>query len=415
MSSPSRRQLLQGGCLMLLLAGGSFAKGPGILAVRVWPAKDYTRVTIESDTALVTQTQFVADPPRLAVDLQGVELDSQLRELVGKVKSDDPFIQGARIGQFSADTVRLVLDLRQPVQPQVFNLPPVASVYSYRLVLDLYPAKAIDPLEDLIQKLHQSQPKKSETGDPIAEWLQKNNERPAVIAIDAGHGGEDPGAIGPTGAKEKDVVLAMAFKLQERINSTQIFTRHGPLSLRAYLTRDGDYFVPLHERVQKAQRVKAELFISLHADAFFTPQARGASVFALSQGAASSSAARWMAQQENRSDRIGGLSSIQVKDQQARFALFDMSTTHQINQSLKLGQAMLGEISKVGNLHKQEVEQAGFAVLKAPDIPSILVESAFISNPQEEMLLTSDAFQSNITQALLRGVQSYFKSDKSMS
>jgi len=232
-------------------------------------------------------------------------------------------------------------------------------------------------------------------------------DRFAVVAIDPGHGGEDPGAIGPNGTREKDVVLKIAQLLQERINKTVLKTKRGELPLRAFLTRDADFFLPLHVRVQKAQKVQADLFISLHADAFFTPQARGASVFALSQGAASSAAARWMANKENGADAIGGL-NIKVQDQNVQRALLDMSTTAQINDSLKLGNEMLGQIRRVGKLHKSQVEQAGFAVLKAPDIPSLLVETAFISNPEEEALLISPAYQNQLADALMRGIENYF-------
>ena len=232
-------------------------------------------------------------------------------------------------------------------------------------------------------------------------------DRFAVVALDPGHGGEDPGAIGPNGTREKDVVLQIANRLRERINKTVLKTRRGDLPLRAFMTRDADFFLPLHVRVQKAQQVQADLFISLHADAFFTPQASGASVFVLSQGAASSAAARWMANKENGADAIGGL-NIKVQDQHVQRALFDMSTTAQINDSLKLGVEMLSQIRRVGKLHKPQVEQAGFAVLKAPDIPSLLVETAFISNPQEEALLLSETYQNQLADALLAGIENYF-------
>ena len=237
--------------------------------------------------------------------------------------------------------------------------------------------------------------------------VQGQTDRLVVIALDPGHGGEDPGAVGPAGTREKDVVLQIAHRLRERINATTIQGRNGKLAMRAYMTRDADFFVPLHVRVQKAQRVQADLFVSIHADAFFTPTAGGASVFALSQGAASSSAARWMAAKENKADLVGGL-NIGVQDAQVKHALFDMSTTAQINDSLQLGGAMLGEIRQVGRLHKPKVEQAGFAVLKAPDIPSVLVETAFISNPEEEARLRSDTFQEQLADALMRGIRNYF-------
>ena len=441
-----RRQLLQASGVVLLLGRAQLAWGANILAVRVWPAVEYTRVTIESDTLLKVTHTFVANPPRLALDIEGIELNAALRDLVGKVRNDDPFITGVRIGQFNPTTVRLVLELRQPVKPQVFALAPVQagqSNFQHRLVLDLYPSQEADPLEALIaERLMGDKPMPGKDKDALGEMVASHQKPPAgfsptppsvqpsstlpsavapsvneksadktdrfaVVAIDPGHGGEDPGAIGPKGTREKDVVLQIAQLLQERINKTVLKTKRGDLPLRAFLTRDADFFLPLHVRVQKAQKVQADLFISLHADAFFTPQARGASVFALSQGAASSAAARWMANKENGADAIGGL-NIKVQDQNVQRALLDMSTTAQINDSLKLGNEMLGQIRRVGKLHKPQVEQAGFAVLKAPDIPSLLVETAFISNPEEEALLINPAYQNQLADALMRGIENYF-------
>ena len=441
-----RRQLLQASGVVLLLGRAQLAWGASILAVRVWPAVEYTRVTIESDTLLKVTHTFVANPPRLALDIEGIELNAALRDLVGKVRNDDPFITGVRIGQFTPTTVRLVLELRQPVKPQVFALAPVQagqSNFQHRLVLDLYPSQEADPLEALIaERLMGDKPMPGKDKDALGEMVASHQKPPTgfsptpppaqpsstlppavapsiheksadktdrfiVVALDPGHGGEDPGAIGPKGTREKDVVLKIAQLLQERINKTVLKTKRGDLPLRAFLTRDADFFLPLHVRVQKAQKVQADLFISLHADAFFTPQARGASVFALSQGAASSAAARWMANKENGADAIGGL-NIKVQDQHVQRALLDMSTTAQINDSLKLGNEMLGQIRRVGKLHKPQVEQAGFAVLKAPDIPSLLVETAFISNPEEEALLISPAYQNQLADALMRGIENYF-------
>ncbi len=428
--TPQRRQLLQASAVVLLLGRAHLAWGASILAVRVWPAVEYTRVTIESDTLLKVQHTFIANPPRLAVDIEGIELNAALRDLVGKVRNDDPFITGVRIGQFNPTTVRLVLDLRQPVKPQVFTLAPVQAGqanFQHRLVLDLYPNQEADPLEALIAERLMGDkpvPSKDALGDMVASHQKpatgmtetppvgsaasaEKTDRFVVVALDPGHGGEDPGAVGPNGTREKDVVLQIARLLQERINKTVLKTKRGDLPLRAFLTRDADFFLPLHVRVQKAQKVQADLFISLHADAFFTPQARGASVFALSQGAASSAAARWMANKENGADAIGGL-NIKVQDQHVQRALLDMSTTAQINDSLKLGNEMLGQIRRVGKLHKPQVEQAGFAVLKAPDIPSLLVETAFISNPEEEALLISASYQNQLADALMRGIENYF-------
>jgi N-acetylmuramoyl-L-alanine amidase len=422
-----RRDWLKASSLALMLGWADICRGASLLAVRVWPARDYSRVTLESDVALKTKYTFVPSPPRLAIDIEGLDLNPSIKEWVGKIKPDDPNITGVRVAQNSPGVVRMVFDLKQAVQPQVFALTPVGT-YQHRLVLDLYPSTPVDPLESWIAERTQS-------GDALSDWLNKNSsagsanaqapltpngqapstgqpavqappitDRLIVVAIDAGHGGEDPGAIGPNGTKEKDVVLQIALKLRDRINASQV--KGSPM--RAYLTRDADYFVPLHVRVQKARKVQADLFVSVHADAFFTPSAQGASVFALSHGAASSSAARWMASQENKADLIGGM-NFGVKDSQLQQALLDMSTSAQIKDSLNLGGAILREIGNVGRLHKPKVEQAGFAVLKAPDIPSVLVETAFISNPNEEAKLSDDHYQNTIADALVRGLQKYFE------
>ncbi|MES2687130.1 MAG: N-acetylmuramoyl-L-alanine amidase [Pseudomonadota bacterium] len=444
MSTPrgiNRRGALQMGSLVLLLGVQQIARGLTIMAVRVWPAKDYSRVTIESDAGLKTKYYFIAEPPRLAVDIEGIDLIPALRELVAKVKPDDPNIAGIRVGQNAPGVVRLVVELKQPMLPQVFSLQPVAA-YQHRLVFDLYPTKVADPLEALIAERlkDKSQPPAAPAADPLGDLIAKQTERPApagtppaaaaekppavaaapkapsetvgagagsrnktdrliIVALDPGHGGEDPGAIGPGGTREKDVVLQIALRLRDRINAVP--------NMRAYLTRDADFFVPLHIRVQKARRVQADLFISIHADAFFTPRPQGASVFALSEKGATSSAARWIADKENSADLVGGV-NVKAKDAQVQKALLDMSTTAQINDSLKLGGAMLGEIGSVGKLHKPRVEQAGFAVLKAPDIPSVLVETAFISNPDEEAKLRSETYQVQLADALMRGISSYF-------
>ena len=403
--SLQRRDALQFGSLILLLAGTDIAWGATILGVRVWPAQDYTRVTIESDGLLTAKPFFISSPPRLAVDIEGIELSPQLRELVGSVKSDDPFISGIRAGQYAPGVVRLVIDLKQNALPQVFNLPPIAA-YQHRLVFDLYPTQAIDPLLALIAEKEKDKAKPfspspsspttatpTRTVDPLGDLIAQQSTRPTtstststippttktiasradntpaipdistknpiktatdrliIIALDPGHGGEDPGAIGPAGTREKDITLSVALKLRQRINATTLQTRGGSSPMRAFLTRDGDFFVPLHVRVQKAQRVQADLFISIHADAFTVPTARGASVFALSQKGATSAAARYMAQKENSADAVGGI-SVQTKDAQVQRALLDKSTTAQINDSLELGSKVLGEIGSFAKLHK---------------------------------------------------------------
>jgi N-acetylmuramoyl-L-alanine amidase len=433
---PTRRALLRdAGSLVLLLGAHEIAFGATILAVRVWPAADYTRVTIESDTALAAKHFLAQNPQRIVVDVNGLELSPTLRELVGKVSSDDPYIAGVRVGQSQPRVVRLVIDLKQPIAPQVFTLDPVAA-YRHRLVFDLHPTAERDPLLALIEEKVAADPSvtsaeqaASAVADALGEFIGRVEQRPppvaaapapapasaasvpapaiprrrterlVIVALDPGHGGEDPGAVGPTGLQEKDVVLAVARRLRDRINAQP--------NMRAMLTRDGDFFVPLHERVRKARRVQADLFVSIHADAFIRPQARGASVFVLSESGATSVEARWLASKENAADLVGGV-NIKSRDAAVTRALLDMSTTAQIKDSLKLGDAVLGHLGKVGRLHKPRVEQAGFAVLKAPDVPSILVETAFISNPEEEKLLRDEGYRERLVEALMSGIARYF-------
>ncbi|MDP1692402.1 MAG: N-acetylmuramoyl-L-alanine amidase [Burkholderiaceae bacterium] len=432
-----RRALKQLSSLALLVQAPQRAWGAEVVAVRVWPAADYTRVTIESDVALVARHTLFNAPERLVIDIDGLELSPQLRELVGKVRADDPYIAGVRVGQFQARVVRLVIDLKQPAAPQVFTLAPVAA-YKHRLVFDLHPSQARDPLLALLRDKEQAEREAAsavrdalgefigrvESGQitkapspapapaaaappaqtpaprpPSAETIRKV-ERLIVVALDPGHGGEDPGALGRSGLKEKDVVLAVALQLRERINAQP--------GMRAFLTRDADYFVPLAERVKKARRVQADLFVSIHADAFITPAARGASVFALSSGAATSTAARWIASKENAADVVGGVNLKAGNDVNVLRTLLDMSTTAQIKDSLRVGHEVLGQLDRVGRLHKPRVEQAGFAVLKAPDIPSILVETAFISNPDEEAKLADPDYRKRLVEALGTGIKRYF-------
>ncbi len=427
-----RAALRSMGALCLSIGARGLAFGASIVAVRVWPAAEYTRVTIESDAPLAERHFMIGDPQRLVIDVDGLELSPALRELVGKVRADDPFIAGLRVGQNQPRVVRMVIDLKQPTAPQLFTLAPVAA-YQHRLVFDLYPKQERDPLlalirdkeqaeqqaardvqdalGDFIDKMHGRPPSpplaaaSAPPGPPVAVMLpppravQEKIDRLIIVAVDPGHGGEDPGATGPSGLHEKDVVLQIALQLRDRINAQP--------NMRAMLTRDADYFVPLHERVKKARRVQADLFVSIHADAFLTPAARGASVFALSERGASSTAARWMAERENAADLVGGV-NIKAQDKNVMRALLDMSTTAQIKDSMKLGDEVLGQIGKVGRLHKGSVEQAGFAVLKAPDVPSILVESAFITNPEEEAKLRDPGYQTRLVDALTTGIKRYF-------
>ncbi|MGU7781671.1 N-acetylmuramoyl-L-alanine amidase [Burkholderia sp. PU8-34] len=479
-----RRQILCAGAstLVLGLAVPRLALASSVLGVRVWPARDYTRVTIESDQPLQNTQQLLQGPDRLVVDLNGLDLDQALRDLVSKIAPNDPQIQSVRVGQYQPHVVRMVFDLKGSVKPQVFTLPPVGT-YKYRLVFDLYPAVPPDPLTDLIAQTERKEQQLNEatraqqvqpptalsgpTPPPVAShdnsdaFFQRFAQntpgsaaapsprtppaatggtpaapaKPAVkpppviarqddddggddtykftapksgkggtvrlltVAIDPGHGGEDPGAIGGSGTYEKHVALDIAKKLRAKIDAAP--------NMRAMMTRDADFFVPLNVRVQKARRVGADLFVSIHADAFTTPSASGSSVFALSDHGASSAAARWLANKENASDLIGGI-NIKTQDAAVSRALFDMSTTAQIRDSLRYGNYVLKEVGGINKLHKGSVEQAGFAVLKAPDIPSILVETAFISNPDEERRLNDDSYRDQMADAIFRGIKRYF-------
>ena len=389
-------------------AASSSASGQtSMLAVRVWPSRDYTRITLEHSESLKFSYLLVKDPERLVLDLEGIEFNSVLQNLPGKISDTDPYIKLIRAGRNKPGVVRLVIELKGEhgsVKPQVFTLNPVGE-YGHRLVLDLYPSEPPDPLMALLEKSRE-QPLKAESKpdghgkQAAASTSEKSTiSRLVTIVLDPGHGGEDPGAVGRGGSHEKDVTLSIARRLKAKIDAEE--------NMRSVLTRDGDYFIPLHQRVAKARRVQADLFVSVHADAFIKPTARGSSVFVLSEHGASSSAARWMAQRENAADLIGGV-NIGVKDPYLARTLLDLSQTATNTDSLKLGKAVLGELGNINTLHKGRVELAGFAVLKAPDIPSILVETAFISNPEEEKRLADEDYQDRMAEAILRGIKQYF-------
>jgi N-acetylmuramoyl-L-alanine amidase len=449
----SRRTVLKAGATLLLSVVAPIrAYAAQILAVRVWPAEDYTRVTLENDAVLKATHFIVKDPERMVVDIEGLELNPTLKSLVAKIQSNDPYIKQVRVGQNRPNVVRLVFDLKEEITPQVFTLPPAGN-YKHRLIFDLYPVKPVDPIAAMIEKgdwsndgkgkAEGSQPAKTEmpplkpgeadvaaaTPQPPKEQLealkpdlkedprtelrnelktaeaQAKGDKPGklvrmlTVVLDPGHGGEDPGASGKNGSREKDIVLSIAKRLKARIEEYP--------NMRVMLTRDGDYFVPLGTRVEKARKVQADLFVSIHADAFVQPSARGSSVFVLSEKGATSTAARWLADKENLADTIGGV-NVKNHDKQLASVLFDLSTTAQINDSMKLGSSVLGEIGGINRLHKGSVEQAGFAVLKAPDIPSILIETAFISNPEEEAKLLDERYQNQMADAIVKGIRRYF-------
>ena len=416
----ARRRLLKAGVAGVLAFDLHLAHSSAVAAVRVWPAKEYTRVTLELEEPLAHSHFLIEDPLRVVIDLQGVAVDPALRELVAKVIPSDPYISQVRVGQFDPQTMRLVFDLKQPVKPQVFTLAPVAQ-YKHRLVIDLYPTRPPDPLDLLIAQTEATaimrglamgespgsagrEPGKRELGRGGGRILPRKS-RPVVarlvtIAIDPGHGGEDPGAVGPRGTLEKDVVLAIASRVKAKLADEP--------NMRTYLTRDADFFVPLATRVTKARAIKADLFVSIHADAFIKPRARGSSVFVLSDRGATSVEARWLASKENSADLIGGV-NLRSRNKETAQLLMELMTTSQIRDSKKFAASVLSELGDIGTLHKPRVEQAAFAVLKAPDIPSILVETAFISNPEEELKLRSARYQDQLASAIVRGIRAYFK------
>ncbi len=387
-----------------------------VSAARVWPAADYTRVTLESAQPIRHQMLSLKNPERLVIDLENVALNAVLNGLADKISANDPYVKSVRVGQFKPGVVRLVFDLKAEVKPQAFTLAPVAG-YAHRLALDIYPLEPPDPLMAALGS-RERQPEAAALGTPAPAEARPAPEKPGArpaektarapsarpariitIAIDAGHGGEDPGARGSNGSWEKNITLAISRKLKERIDQEP--------NMRAIMMRDGDYFMSLGARVVKARRANADLFVSVHADAFTRPDAHGSSVFALSERGATSAAANWLARKENEADLIGGV-NLDVPDPYLKQTLLDLSQTATINDSLKLAKAVLGEIGGINKLHKNHVEQAGFAVLKSPDIPSILVETAFITNPDEERRLNNDAYQSKMAEAIFNGIKRYF-------
>jgi N-acetylmuramoyl-L-alanine amidase len=415
-----------------------------VSAVRVWPASEYTRITLESAQPIEYTVFTTRNPDRLVVDMEGVELGKQLRALPERIDPNDPYIARARVALNRPGLVRLVLEVKSEIKPQAFSLKPIGE-YAHRLVIDVYPAHPSDPLQALVDQLernkqpepapsitmdestaapakkpeesaradppppptveHEAKARRAPEPDPARQATRRKSRsqpdmvRLVTVAIDAGHGGEDPGARGRHGTYEKEVTLAIARKLKAQIDAEP--------NMRAILTRDGDYFVSLVDRVHKARRVRADLFVSVHADAYIKPHARGSSVFALSERGATSAAARWLAKKENEADLIGGV-NLDVPDPYVKQVLLDLSQTATISDSIKLGRAVLDQIGGINTLHKARVEQAGFAVLKAPDIPSILVETAFISNPQEEKRLKRADYQEQMALAIVEGIKKYF-------
>jgi N-acetylmuramoyl-L-alanine amidase len=378
-----------------------------VASARLWPAQEYTRVIIEGPVPIEHSLRTQSNPPRVVLQLDVDDDAPELDQLPFRLQASDPYIAGIRIDTPSSGVVRIVFDLKSETRPQLFALAPVAA-FGHRVVLDLYPLTPVDPLMALLEekrapdggtKAQSAVPNVHKEVRPDAKRAER---RKIVIALDPGHGGEDPGAIGQRGTYEKNVVLAIARKLKALLDAEP--------GMRAMMTRDDDYYVPLASRVKKAQAVQADLFVSIHADAFRERTARGSSVFALSEHGATSAAAKWLAQKENAADLIGGV-NLDGRDPMIARTLIDLSQTAQISDSLKVGRHVLDGIGTVNTLHKAAVEQAGFAVLKAPDIPSILVETAFISNPDEELKLRSERHQTQFALSMRDGIRRYFASN----
>ena len=405
-----RRRLLQGAAAawMLSVTRVGFAASSHIIAVRVWPSSTYTRVTLESNTPLKYRQFALKNPDRIVVDIEGVHLNSVLKEISSQVQSGDPYLKQARVGQFDKNTVRLVLELKQSISPQLFTLKPFAE-FKNRLVVDLYPQEGTtsaedDPLLALLEDYNKGNVERTLPAE-APKAGKAGRDRPIVIMLDPGHGGEDPGAIGRNKTREKDIVLQIARRLQALIKKES--------NMRVFMTRNEDVFIPLKVRVAKARKLRADLFISIHADAFTNRAARGSSVFALSTKGATSTAARFLAQTQNEADQIGGVSK--SGDRYLDHTMIDLLQTATINDSLKFGKEVLNRMGKINKLHKNSVDQAGFAVLKAPDIPSILVETAFISNLEEERKLRTSHFQQQIAESIFAGIKAYFANGGAMA
>lgn len=399
----TRRRLLQGAVAtwFLSISQVGFALSSQVIAIRLWPASSYTRITLESNVKLKYKYFVLSNPERMVVDIEGIRLDGVLKGANEQVQSQDPYLKNVRVGQFDQNIVRVVLELKKPIDPKVFTLMPIAE-FNHRLVLDLYPSQVTrdaqdDPLLALLEEYNK--------GDLASIWPEQEpqkgkagRDRPIVIMLDPGHGGEDPGAIGKYKTREKDIVLNIARRLSMLIKKQP--------NMHVYMTRNEDVFIPLKVRVAKARKQRVDLFVSIHADAFTSRKVRGSSVFALSTKGATSAAAKFLAQTQNEADEIGGVS--RSGDQYLDHTIFDLVQTATINDSLKFGHEVLHHLGKTNTLHKDRVDQAGFAVLKAPDIPSILVETAFISNVEEERKLKTSAFQQKIAESILAGIKSYF-------
>jgi N-acetylmuramoyl-L-alanine amidase len=384
--------------LTMVIVPNVFAQEPTkLIDSRMWPSPSYTRITFESNNKLNFKHFMLENPLRLVMDIEGLEIKEELHEIAQKAISDK-YVKNFRVGINKPNVSRIVFELKEKIKPQVFTIEPVEN-YGHRLVLDIYPE--VDPDILLTKIMDMEREKKAaelkEDKDP------KKAKKMYVVALDAGHGGEDPGAIGASGTYEKDITLSVARKLKSKIDEIPW--------MQAVLIRDGDYFIPLNQRVAKARKAKADLFISIHADAVNNRTAKGSSVYVLSEKGASSATSKLLEQKENDADLVGGVHAQKQEDYLAQ-TLFDLSMTATMADSSKLAYFILKEMGKINYLHKKSVESAGFAVLKAHDIPSILIETAFISNPEEEKKLKDKNHQEKIVDAIIAGIGNYDISKK---
>ncbi len=391
------------------------AEAASVDNLRLWAAPDHSRLVFDLSSPASAEVFTLEDPRRLVIDLQ----DSRFNADVDRLDLSGSAISEVRTGVRNGDDLRVVLELSRAIEPRHFTLQPNEQ-YGHRLVVDLeYPGESAveDPIDPIEAKIREqeiaveraqteavAEGRDPDTVTPAVKQAQPHPRRDIIVAVDAGHGGEDPGATGPSGTREKDVVLEMAKRLSRLINATEGF--------KAVMIRDGDYYVGLRQRTRIAREQKADFFVSIHADAFNSPRPHGSSVFALSQSGATSETAKWLAASENRSDLVGGVDgnlSLDDKDEVLRGVLLDLTMTATLNDSLTIGGRVLDRMGRVNDLHKSRVEQAGFVVLKSPDIPSLLVETGFISNPQEERRLRDGSYQQRMVQAIFGGIRSHFE------